>query len=142
MSSSARNFIPKLYYAITPVFFLLDYFLHINVRVTVLDSEPLYKGLYYGFCIFCGVVVYIIPWCSSIVALVESVIIIVMTILGIFIQYARTISQTDDILNMDFETIGLIGPEQVVNLAIVAVIASCTFSKSLSELKDIRERYL
>lgn len=142
MSSSAGNLVPKLYYAIIPVFILLDYFWGINIRVAILDSEPLYKGLYYGFCIFCGVIVYIIPWCSSIVTLVESVIIIVMTILGVFIQYARTITQTDDILNTDFETIGLVGPEHVVNLCLIGVIATCTFKKSLVELEDIRERYL
>ena len=142
MSSGAGNFVPKLYYAITPIFILLDYLWHINVRVAILDTEPLYKGLYYGFCIFCGVAVYLMPRYSSVVAVFESAIIIVMTILGVFIQYARTISQMDDVLNTDFETIGLVGPEHVVNLVLIGVIAIFTFRKSLDELANIRERYL
>jgi hypothetical protein len=142
MSSGVRNFVPKLYYAVTPVFILLDYFWGINIRVAILDSEPLYKGFYYGFCILCGVAVYFIPRYSSVVAVFESAIILVMTALGPFILYARAISQMDDVLNTDLEAIGLVGPEHVVNFVLVGVIALYTFRKSLDELADIRERYL
>jgi len=123
MSSSAGHFVPKLYYAITPVFILLDYFWNINVRVAILDSEPLYKGLYYGFCIFCGVVVFIIPQCARVVTLLESSIIFVMTIVGLFIPYARAISQMDDILNSDILTAGIIEPQHIVNLVLAGAVS-------------------
>jgi len=142
MSSGVGNFVPKLYYTITPVFILLDYIWHINVRVAILDSEPLYKGLYYGFCIFCGVLVYIIPKCSAIVAFFESGIIFAMTVLGIFIPYARAISQMDDVLNADIQTISIVSPPQVVNLVLAVGIAFYTFRRSVDELANIRERYL
>ena len=142
MSSGVRNFVPKLYYAITPVFILLDYVCHINVRVAILDSEPLYKGLYYGFCVLCGVLVYIIPGYSSIVAFFESGIILGMTILGIFIPYVRAISQMDDILNTDIQTISIVGPPHVVNLVLAVGIAFYTFRSSLNELADIKEHFI
>jgi len=124
------------------VFILLDYIWHINVRVAILDSEPLYKGLYYGFCILCGVLVYIIPKCSAIVAFFESGIIFAMTVLGIFIPYARAISQMDDVLNADIQTISIVSPPQVVNLVLAVGIAFYTFRRSVDELANIRERYL
>lgn len=142
MSSGVGHFVPKLYYAVTPLFILLDYVWNINVRVAILDAEPLYKGLYYGFCIFCGVAVYLLPRYSSVVAVFESGIILVMTALGPFILYARAISQMDDVLNTDLEAIGLVGPEHVVNLVLAGGIALYTFRRSINELADIRERYL
>ena len=52
MSIGYRNSIARLYFYITPVFILLDYFLGVNVRASALEGMPMYKNLYYGFCIF------------------------------------------------------------------------------------------
>ena len=134
MSSGVRNFIPKLYYAVTPLFILLDYVWDINVRVAVLDSKPLYKGLYYGFCVFCGIMVYIVPRCSAVVALFESAFIFIMTILGIFISYVQAILQMDDVLNADIQTISIVGPPQIVNLILAGGMSLLTFKMSLNEL--------
>jgi glucan phosphoethanolaminetransferase (alkaline phosphatase superfamily) len=134
MNSDQKVFVPKLYYAVTPVFILLDYVWHINVRVVVLDSYPLYKGLYYGFCVLCGVFVYVVPRCSSVVALVESAILFTMTILGIFISYAHAILQMDDVLNADIQTISIVIPPQVINLVLAGGMALWTFKRSLREL--------
>jgi len=62
MGTRGRYSIPSLYYYITPLFVLLDYGWGISVRVAVLDSMPLYKNLYYGFCILCGVGA---SWCRG-----------------------------------------------------------------------------
>jgi hypothetical protein len=142
MDSGVGNFVPKLYYAITPLFILLDYFWGINIRVAILDSEPMYKGLYYGFCIFCGIMVYIVPWCSAIVALVESAIILGMTILGVFMQYAQAILQVDDVLNADIQTISIVGPPHVINLVLAGGIALYTLRRSINELANIREHFI
>ena len=134
MNSDLRAFVPKLYYAVTPVFILLDYVWHINVRVAVLDSQPLYKGLYYGFCVLCGVVVYVVPRCSSIVALVESAILFMMTVLGIFISYTQAILQMDDVLSADIQTISIVSPPKIINIILAGGMALWTFKRSLREL--------
>ena len=134
MSSGVRYFIPKLYYTITPLFILLDYVCGINVRTVVLDSETVYKGLYYGFCILCGVVIYIIPRLSPVVALVESSIIFMMTVLSVFIPYVETIVQMDNILDADIQYLSILGPSYFVNLVLSGGMAALTFNKSLNVL--------
>ena len=131
MNSGGRFIVPKLYYIITPLFILLDYFWGINIRVAILDSEPLYKGLYYGFCILCGVVIFVIPQSSRVVTLLESSIIFVMTVVGLFIPYARVISQMDDILNSDILTAGIIEPPHIVNLALAGAVSLFTLKMNL-----------
>ncbi|MBN2182789.1 MAG: hypothetical protein JW715_12835 [Sedimentisphaerales bacterium] len=131
MSIGGRFFIPRLYYIITPVFILLDYFWGINVRVAILDSEPLYKGLYYGFCVLCGVFVFVIPQSARVVILFESSIIFVMTVIGLFIPYARAIAQMDDILNSDILTAGIVEPPHIVNLVLAAGVSLFTIKMNL-----------
>ncbi len=128
------NFVPKLYYAITPVFILLDYFWGINIRVAVLDNYPLYKGLYYGFCILCGVIIFIVPRSSSIVTLIESIIVIMLTVLGVLLPYIQALTQAIDILNTDFENISIVHPQYIINLFLAGGIAFLTFHKSLRDL--------
>ena len=124
MITGGRFVIPRLYYIITPLFILLDYFWGINIRVAILDSEPLYKGLYYGFCVLCGVVVFVVP-------LLESSIIFIMTVVGLFIPYARAISQMDDILNSDILTAGIVEPPHIVNLVLAGGVSLFTLKINL-----------
>ncbi len=89
MNDSMRYRIPRLYYFWTPAFILLDYIWGINVRVAVLDEMPLYKNLYYGLCILCGVMVYFRPRSAALVALAESSIILLLTLVGVFWPYVQ-----------------------------------------------------
>jgi len=41
------------YYAATIVFVLLDYLLHINIRVAFLQDWPAWRAFYYIFCFAC-----------------------------------------------------------------------------------------
>ena len=134
MSISAGQLIPKLYYTVTPLFILLDYLWGINVRAVVLDSVPMYKGLYYGFCILCGVVIYIIPKFSPVVALVDSTVIFSMTVLSIFMSYVQSFVQIDDILDADLQYVNIVGPPCIINLLLVGGMAALTFRTSLSTL--------
>ncbi len=134
MKTNIGNLIPKLYYAITPAFILLDYIWGINVRVAVLDNYPLYKGLYYGFCILCGVIIYLVPRSSSFVALIESAIIIMLTVMGFLLSYVQTLSQAFDVMNADFETLNMFNPQYITNIFLAGGIACITFNKSLREL--------
>ena len=134
MNKSAGNLVPRLYYAVTLLFILLDYACHINVRVAILDDELLYKSLYYGFCILCGFIIYLVPRYSSVVALLESIIVIFMTVLGLLIPYIRILSQMDDILNADFKYV--IDESYIINISMAGIIAIFTLRKSLDELSD------
>jgi hypothetical protein len=134
MSIHSGHTIPRLYYYITPLFILLDYFGGINVRVAVLDSMPLYKNLYYGFCIFCAFGMYIRPRYSAVVALFESSIIFLMTVLGVFLPYVQVVMQGDDILNANWEAADAFTVPRITNLLLSGIIALFAFHGSLRTL--------
>ncbi|MCK5258737.1 MAG: hypothetical protein KAJ69_04390 [Thermoplasmatales archaeon] len=137
MSISYKNSIARWYFYLTPLFILLDYFGGVNVRVSALDSVPLYKNLYYGFCILCGICMYIIPRYSAVVALFESSINFMMIVLGIFLQYVQYILYVDDILNADFKAMeASINAQSIVNLFIVGSCVILTFRKSIETIKE------
>ena len=137
MSFGFRNSIARWYFYITPLFILLDYFGGVNVRVSALDSVPLYKNLYYGFCILCGICMYIIPRYSAVVALFESSINFMMIVLGIFLPYVQNILYVDDILNSDFKAMEeSINIQPIVNLLIVGSCVILTFRKSVETIAE------
>ena len=137
MSISYKNSIARWYFYITPLFILLDYFGGVNVRVSALDSVPLYKNLYYGFCILCGICMYIIPRYSAVVALFESSINFMMIVLGIFLPYVQNILYVDDILNADFKAMEeSINAQSIVNFVIVGSFVVLTFHKSIQTIQE------
>lgn len=138
----ARHAIPRFYYYATPLFILLDYFGGINVRVAILDSMPLYKNLYYGFCIVCGVGMFALPRLTPVVVLFESSINFIMIILTIYLPYIRFITQTDDILNADFPTVVGFSTPCIVNIVLAGTMAVIGFRGSVQELQIIRGRGL
>ncbi len=137
----ARHVVPRFYYYATPAFILLDYFGGINVRVAILDSSPVYKNLYYGFCIVCGVGVFALPRLTPVVTLFESSILFLMTVLSIYLPYIRFITQTDDILSADMSTVAGFDVPCIVNLVLAAGMAAIGFRGSVSELQLVRARH-
>jgi hypothetical protein len=138
MDFDFKNSFAKWYFYITPLFILLDYIFGINVRVSALETMPLYKNLYYGFCILCGICMYIIPRYSAVVALFESTINIMMLVLGIYLPYIRTITTLmDDVLGVDFKALEeLLKVQPMVNLFIVAFCLLLTFRKSIETIAE------
>jgi hypothetical protein len=138
MDFDFKNSFARWYFYITPLFILLDYILGINVRVSALETMPTYKNLYYGFCILCGICMYIIPRYSAIVALFESSINIIMLVLGIFLPYIRTITALmDDVLGADFTALAeSLKVQPMVNLAIVGFCLILTFRKSIETIAE------
>ncbi|MBN2593020.1 MAG: hypothetical protein JXA81_05885 [Sedimentisphaerales bacterium] len=134
MNIEARQTIPKLYYYITPIFILLDYVLGISIRVTVLDSMPMYKNLYYGFCILCGVFVYTVPKLTPAVALFESSINFLITVLAVFMPYINFISKTDDYLMADLPAAAGFDTPHIVNILLAGTIAILGFHGSIKIL--------
>ncbi len=140
MVKLARHAVPRFYYYATPLFILLDYFGGINVRVAILDSMPLYKNLYYGFCIFCGVGMFALPRLTPVVVLFESSINFLMIVLTIYLPYIRFITQTDDVLNADFPTVAGFSVPCIVNIVLAGAMAAIGFRGSVQELQNIRGR--
>ena len=136
MDFDFKNSAARWYFYITPAFILFDYIFGINVRVNALETMPLYKNLYYGFCILCGICTYIIPRYSAVLALFESVINIMMLILGIFLPYIRTImASMDDVLGADFMAMEeSLKVQPMVNLFIVGFCLILTFRKSIETI--------
>ena len=123
MKIGAGHVIPRFYYYLTPAFILLDYVGVANIRVAVLDSMPLYKKLYYGFCVLCGVIVFVRPAFSSVVGLFESSVNVLMTVLVLYMPYIRFISETDDILTADMPEVAGVAAPQMLNLLMACGIA-------------------
>jgi len=138
MDFDFKNSAARWYFYITPLFILLDYFFGINVRVSALETMPLYKNLYYGFCILCGICMYIIPRYSAVVALFESSINIMMLVLSIFLPYIRTITALmDDVLGADFTALEeSLKVQPMVNLFIVGSCLILTFRKSIETIAE------
>ena len=135
MSIGNRHSIARWYYYITPLFIVLDYIWGVNVRVNVLDSTPLYKSLYYGFCILCGLGMYIVPQFSAVVALFESTINFTMTVLGLFSPYVQYL-YTDDVLSADWEVAGALSIERIVNLVLAGSVAIFVFRQSIRTIEE------
>ena len=131
-----RNSFARWYFYITPLFILLDYFLGLNIRVSALDSAPVYKNLYYGFCVLCGIGVFIAPGYSTIVALFESTINFIMLIVGFFLQYMQTVtSLMDDVTGSDFKAVeDSLTAESMTNFAIVGFFLILTFRTSVDTI--------
>ncbi len=134
MSLDSRYMIPKLYYYITPLFILLDYFGGLSVRAAVLDSMPTYKNLYYGFCVFCAVGIYFRPGFSAVVALFESTIIILMTVLSIFLPYVQCLMEADDVLNTNWDFSNAFSIPRIVNIVLSGTVGIFAFHGSLRML--------
>ncbi|NIP27866.1 MAG: hypothetical protein GWN67_25385 [Phycisphaerae bacterium] len=130
MRKFKKHFIARWYYYATPLFILLDYFGKINVRVTALQSMPLYKNIYYGFCIFCGVLIFILPRCSPFVALIESGINFLMMLLLLFMPYVLCIMH-DDIFGEGWQNMEKFNLKHVVNILIAGCVAVFAFRASL-----------
>ncbi len=140
MVKLARHAVPRFYYYATPLFILLDYFGGINVRVAILDSMPLYKNLYYGFCIFCGIGMFALPRLTPVVVLFESSINVLMIVLTIYLPYISFITQTDDVLNADFPAVAGFSAPCIVNIVLAGAMAAIGFRGSVQELQIIKGR--
>lgn len=131
-----RYSIPRLYYLATPAFILLDYLGGISVRVAALDHMPAYKNLYYAFCILCGVVVCFLPRWSVVVALFESPVNLLISILGLLLPYVDRIKQADDVLNPNWSPALDLSPQYITNVLLAAGIAVFAFLQANKALSD------
>lgn len=134
MNIEVRQTVQKLYYYITPLFILLDYFGGLSVRAAVLDTMPTYKNLYYGFCIFCAIGIYFRPQLSAFVALFDSTIIVLMTVLSVFLPYIRFLAEADNVLNTNWDIAGGFSIPKIVNILLSGSIGILAFHSSINML--------
>lgn len=140
MKRDYRQIVARWYYFATPVFILLDYLTGISVRVAALDSMPLYKNLYYGFCIICALGIYIFPRRSAIVAVFESTINLIMIIFVLFAPYVHFLAQLDyddvlDALDAIPEVTEAFTFHRIVNFLFAGLIAVFAFRSSVWKLE-------
>lgn len=136
MGRLVRYSIPRLYYLVTPAFILLDYAGGINVRVAVLDHLPVYKNLYYGFCLLCGVAVYFLPEYAAVVALFESPVNLLIAILGLVLPYFERLQHLDDILSADWSPAPDFSAAYLTNLVLAAGISAFAFLQANRALSN------
>ncbi len=136
MNTGFRNSIARWYFYITPLFILLDYFLGLNIRIAALDSAPMYKNFYYGFCVLCGISMFLLPRYSAVVTLFESIINFMMLVLAFFSRYMQTVtSLMDDVLSTDFKAVEKsLTAESITNFAIVGFFLILTFRTSIDTI--------
>ena len=137
MSFGYRNSIVRWYFYLTPLFILLDYIWGVNVRVSALDSWPVYLIVFFGLCFVCGVCMYIVPLYSAVVTLFESIINFGMIVFSIFMPYIQNMIYAEDILNADFKAMEKsITAQSIVNFVIVGSFVVLTFHKSIQTIQE------
>ena len=130
-NNNYKNSLIRWYFYITPLFILLDYFWGFNIRISALDSEPTYKYLYYGLCILCGVLMYILPNYSAITALFECSINVMLLILILILPYARIITTvTEDAMGADFKALQeSFSVDSIINIFILVLFIQISFNQ-------------
>ena len=96
--------------------------------------------IYYGFCVLCGVIVFVRPAFSSVVGLFESSVNVLMTVLVLYMPYIRFISETDDILTADMPEVAGVAAPQMLNLLMACGIAVISFRGCIHELTMGRDQ--
>ncbi len=118
--------IMQAYYAATVVFLLLDYFGGLNVRVAFLADAPGLRAAYYGFCIFCLVLMLWRPAWTAIVTAFESLVTLASLIIA---TGTRAILVTDAMLE---GTEPFISMAEIVNFLLSGSIAWLAWTRGLA----------
>lgn len=83
----------RLYYWLTPVFWIVDQYLGPNLRTAALDGHPGWKTAYYLVCIGIAVVATVFPERTAQLGLFESGTNVFLLVAGIFVPYYAYVDQ-------------------------------------------------
>lgn len=122
------NRILPWYYAATVLFVLLDYGVHINVRVAFLADWPLARLAYYGICFACLALMMWRPNWTTLIGAFESLVTIVALIFGMM---TRIMLATDAIVD---EHAVILRSEEVFNFLISGSAAYLSWTVGIREL--------
>jgi hypothetical protein len=116
------------YYAATIVFVLLDYLLHINVRVAFLQDWPAWRAFYYVFCFACFGLMMWRPGWSAWIATFESLLTLSLLILN---MGARVMIVTDEMIETGR---GGVTMSELINFVIVSSAAYVAYTRGAAVL--------
>jgi len=116
------------YYAATIVFVLLDYLLHINVRVAFLQDWPVWRAFYYAFCFACFGLMMWRPGWSAWIATFESLLTLSLLIVN---MGARVIIVTDEMIETGR---GGVTMSELINFMIVSSAAYVSYTRGATVL--------
>ena len=121
---TANRLLPA-YYAATLLFLILDFVFGLNVRVTFLESWPLARAGYYGFCFVCLALMWWRPAWIALIGSFESLVTLVALILGMAM---RVMIPNDAIFaeNAQFVTV-----REIINFLIAGFIAYYAWVRGL-----------
>ena len=118
-----------VYYLLTIVFVVLDFFIGINIRAAFLDPYPLGRAAYYLFCFACLAVMLWRPGWAVVVGTVESLICVVALILAVGLRVMVVSEETIEAGS------GFITPQEIVNFLLVDGIAYFAYMQGMSRIK-------
>jgi uncharacterized Tic20 family protein len=120
----------QVYYLATPVFFLADLLFNASIRVSFIESASM-RYAYYGFCLFCGLVSYLLPPFASLVGLFESSLNILLLVLGIMVPIHVLPGQ---VLEGQPGGVAFTG-RSILNFGLSATILTISFQARLTALR-------
>ena len=115
--SVSASAVPRLYYASTAIFLLLDLLVDFNVRLAFLEPWPAWRAAYYLFCFAClGLIVWR-PALTVLVSTIESLITLTALILSFG---SRVLGMSANVLETGS---GIITVEEIINFGIAGGFA-------------------
>lgn len=119
----------QIYYAATMLFVALDYFLHINIRLTFLEAWPEIRVLYYLLCFVClGFIVWRPGW-SLWIGTIESLLALSLLIITMGVR-VMTVSE-----HMLQTGSGLVRMSEIMNFLIVGGAAWIAYMRGIHAIK-------
>ncbi len=85
---------------------------------------------------------YFRPQFSAFIALSESTIIVLMSVLSVFLPYIQFIMQADDVLNENWDIMNTFSIPKIVNLVLAGTMAIIAFYGSIDALRISKKRPL
>ncbi len=117
------------YYAATAIFVVLDFALHLNIRVAFLASLPDARIAYYGICFAClGLMLWRPAW-TVLISAFESLLTLVALIIGMGM---RVILMSDNVLETGT---GFVTAPEVCNFLIAGGIAYLAWIRGVNQLR-------
>jgi hypothetical protein len=127
-STPALNRLLKLYYLMTPAFFLFDYLFQVNIRLGGIDNQSL-KFSWYTVCLMFGVLFHFRPSWSVLLSLLESL----SNLLFLMVLFAIPV-MTPDIEAIERGVI-TITKSSVINFMISGSICILVFERAKLNIK-------